>query len=348
MANVQKLAKLAGGVVAAGVVARAVLRKRRRWSFWRRVVVITGGSRGLGLVLARQLASEGARLAILARDAEEMRRAQEEFQYRGVPVIGVLCDVRVEQQVEQAIGQIVEHFGHIDLLINNAGVIQVGPLENMTKRDFEDAIASHIWGPLHTMLATIPHMRRRGLGRIVNIASIGGKVAIPHLAPYSTSKFGLVGMSDGMRAELAKDGIQVTTVCAGLMRTGSSVQASIKGQHQKEYAWFAIADATPLLSVSAERAARQIIEAARFGDAQLIISLPARILAICAGMFPNLLADIAGLAHRLLPASAGSRGNESHSGLESYSAWAPSLLTRLSDRAAARNNELPRNGNGRH
>ena len=97
-------------------------------------------------------------------------------------------------------------------------------------------------------------MRRRRCGRIVNIASIGGLIAVPHLAPYSVSKFALVGYSDALRAELAKDGIRVTTVCPGLMRTGSAGHALVKGHHQAEFAWFGALSSLPWYrSTRAER-----------------------------------------------------------------------------------------------
>ena len=135
-------------------------------------------------------------------------------------------------------------------------------------------MATHFWGPFHLMQECIPLMRRRGFGRIVNIASIGGRMAVPHLAPYSASKFALIGLSDAVRAEIARYGIRVTTVSPGLMRTGSPINAQVKGQHAAEFTWFAIADAIPGLSISAERAARQILEACRYGDPELTIGAP--------------------------------------------------------------------------
>ena len=225
-------------------------------------VVITGGSRGLGLVMARKLAAQGARLVLLARDEPELDRAKRmlEEEY-GAQVLAVRCDVRRQADVRAAVAHILDRLGHVDVLINNAGVIQVGPLEHMEHEDFENAMATHFWGPLHLMLELIPSMRRRGFGRIVNITSIGGRIAVPHLAPYCASKFALIGLSDAVRAELAPHGIRVTTVSPGLMRTGSPVNAQVKGQHEAEYAWFAIADSLPGFSISAEHAADQILSA---------------------------------------------------------------------------------------
>ncbi|MEJ7710408.1 MAG: SDR family oxidoreductase [Pyrinomonadaceae bacterium] len=136
--------------------------------------------------------------------------------------------------------RVTETLGGIDVLINNAGLIQVGPLEVMTLEDYEEAMRTHFWAPLYTILAVLPQMRRRQEGRIVNISSIGGKIAVPHLVPYSASKFALVGLSTGLRTELAKDKIVVTTVSPGLIRTGSPRNATFKGKHREEYAWFSI------------------------------------------------------------------------------------------------------------
>ena len=236
-------------------------------------------------------------------------------------------------------GVVLGRFGRIDVLINNAGVIQVGPFEETTLEDFEEAMLTHFWGPYYTTTAALPAMRERGEGRIVNISSIGGKVAAPHLLPYSASKFALVGFSQGLRAELMKDGVYVTTVAPGLMRTGSPGRATFKGQNEKEFAWFAISDSIPGLSVSAEKAARRIVDAARHGDAEVIISLPAEVMARANGLFPGLFADVMGVMNRFVFPAPGGIGTARREGRESRSALTPAWATILSDRAAARNNE---------
>ena len=268
--------KLVLGVLS-GALLGGMLLSGRRFSFYRRTVLITGGSRGLGLVMARQLAAAGARLALVARDERELERARRELIGAGAEVLALPCDVRVQADVNAAVQEAVKHFGGIDVLINNAGVIQVGPFQQMTIKDFEDALAVHLFGPLFFTLAVLPDMRRRGTGRLVNISSVGGKIAVPHLLPYTVSKFALVGLSDGLRAELRRENILVTTVCPGLMRTGSHGNGGFKGKRRLEYAWFTIADSLPVLSVSAENAARQILNACRKGQARLVIgSIPGR------------------------------------------------------------------------
>lgn len=319
--------------------ARAVTRRIRAIALEDKVVVVTGGSRGLGLVLARELASQGARLALCARDDDELRRAERELVDRfGAQVLAVPCDVTVPEQVEDFIQAVVDHYGRIDVLINNAGVIAAGPLEHMTAEDYELALATHFWGPYYTITAALPELRK-GRGRIVNIASVGGKVSVPHLLPYCASKFALVGYSEGLRAELAKYGVLVTTVAPGLMRTGSPRNALFKGKHRHEYTLASVSGSLPLLSIAAESAARQIVAACRYGDAEITLSLPAKLMARFQGLFPGLTADLFGLIDRLLPGPGGV-GEQSVRGADSATAVAPSWLTSLGDEAALRNNEM--------
>src|SRR5688572_10582280 len=312
--------RFALGMVAglgAALVATRLSRARLAISFEGRVVVLTGGSRGLGLVMARMLVEEGARVVLLARDMGELQRAREELEARGTgEVMTLRCDVRRRADVRAAVDTVLDRWRAIDVLINNAGIIQVGPLEHMGHEDFENAMATHFWGPLHLILEIAPVMRHRRFGRIVNISSIGGKVAIPHLAPYSASKFALTGLSDGLRAELDPYGIRVTTVSPGLMRTGSPVNAQFKGQHEAEYIWFKVASSIPGVTIGAERAARRILDACRYGDPSLTITPQARVAAAANVVAPAAVARAMMLVTRLLPAGAGLEGNTLKKGIE--------------------------------
>jgi short-subunit dehydrogenase len=329
--------------IGAFMATRQIQRRRRAFGFRDASVVITGGSRGLGLVLARQLAAEGARLTLIARDNDELARAAESIRtYPNVQVFTTVGDVRDEAESQRMIAETVDRFGRIDVLINNAGIIQVGPIDHMQLADYEDAMRTHFWGPLHTMLAALPHMRRAGAGRIVNISSIGGRIAVPHLLPYSASKFALAGLSEGLRIELAREGIVVTTVYPGLMRTGSPVNAMFKGRRPQEYAWFAIADSLPLASINAERAARQIIEACRHGDGELVITMQAKAAILARTVAPELFAASMTFVHGLLPAPAQRDGDDARPGREAESdvAGPTSIATMTTYEAAARNNEM--------
>jgi short-subunit dehydrogenase len=338
--NIGKTLSLAAiGLAGAALAYRAV---RPKYKVTDKVVLITGGSRGLGLVLAREFADRGARIAICARDRDELQRAKDDLEAHGAEVFDAICDVREQGDVETMIADIRARFGGIDILINNAGVIQVGPLETQTQIDFEEAIKVHFWGPYYAMRAVLPEMRQRGDGRIANIVSIGGKIAVPHLAPYCASKFALAGLSNAMRAELAKDNIYVTSVFPGLMRTGSHINAFFKGQNEKEFAMFSIMNGLPVTSVSAENAARQIVKAIEKGSAELVISPQAKLAAKVNALFPSLTSEILALTNAFLP-STGGVGRGHATGLESTSPFSPSILTSLVDAASYRNNELKPN-----
>jgi NAD(P)-dependent dehydrogenase (short-subunit alcohol dehydrogenase family) len=315
------------------------LRARRAFDLRGRSVLITGGSRGLGLALAREFAAQGARLAICGRDSESLERARVSLERFGADLIAVPCDVTDRSSVASMLEEVHQKLGPVDVLVNNAGVIEVGPAETMSLADYEEAMATNFWGMLYPTLAVLPEMRDRGVGRIVNITSIGGKLGIPHLLPYSASKFAAVGFSQGLRAEVATYGIKVVTVVPGLMRTGSPRNAIFRGQHRSEYAWFSISDALPGLSISAESAARKILAACRRGDAEVLFPITARIATVANAVAPGLTADVLSLVDRLLP-SAGRRPGGRRTGAESQSRLSPSWLTRLGDRAARKYNQI--------
>lgn len=334
----QKSLSLIAAVGMGVIFGRFILRRARAYKLRGKTVLITGGSRGLGLVLAREFARAGSRLVIAARDEHALERARAELTARGADVLAIPCDVNDRVQVARLVESATKHFGRIDVLVNNAGTIQVGPMEEMDVEDYERAMATHFWGPLYSTLAVLPGMRERGEGRIANISSIGGVVSMPHLLPYCASKFALEGLSEGLRAELAKDGVTVTTVVPGLMRTGSPLNARFKGKHRSEYAWFSVMDAMPFVSMNANRAARKIVSAMRHGDRHVVLSLPAKFAALAHGLFPGLVSSFLGVVNRTLPAPGGIDHGEA-SGLESESPFSSSWVTALSARAALRNNQ---------
>jgi NAD(P)-dependent dehydrogenase (short-subunit alcohol dehydrogenase family) len=321
---------------AAWLITRAI--RTARYSLHDKVALITGGSRGLGLVLARQICAEGGKVALIARDAGELSRAKADLSRRGGVVLTVQCDLVDFAQIQSAVRQVIDRLGKIDILINNAGIIEVGPLERMSREDFERAMQLHFWAPFELIARIVPEMRTWGGGRIVNISSIGGKMAVPHLAPYSASKFALTGFSDALRAELARDNIYVITVAPGMMRTGSHVNARFKGKHDNEFAWFAASAGAPLISMNADRAARKILAACRRGQPSLTLTLAARAAILGNALFPNLTGYAMKLVNRFLPEAGEREDNQSRAGYE-VRRLIPDWLTRLADKATARNNE---------
>jgi len=284
----------------AALVARTLLLKSREADLNDQVVLITGSSRGLGLALAAEFGRHGARLALCARDAGELQRARGKLAGEGIEAYTVVCDLSDPPQAARLVADVTAHYGRIDVLVNNAGIIEVGPVQNMARSDFEDALAVDFWGVLDPILAVLPQMRARKEGRIVNVTSIGGKVAFPHLLPYVTAKFAATGLSEGLHAELKRDGITVTTIVPGLLRTGSYGHALFKGRKAGEYAWFSLGDNLPGGSISAERAAREIVTATRRGEAERILSVPANLLVRLHGLAPAATAGLLTLVNSLV------------------------------------------------
>jgi NAD(P)-dependent dehydrogenase (short-subunit alcohol dehydrogenase family) len=318
------------------IAARAI--RTARYTLRDKVVLISGGSRGLGLVLARHICGQGGKVALLARDREELARAKADLSRRGGKVLTVECDLLDRAQIQAAVRTVIDRFGKIDILINNAGVIEVGPLGHMTREDFDRAMRLHFWAPYELISQIVPEMRLWGGGRIVNISSIGGKVAVPHFAPYSASKFALTGFSDAIRTELARDNIHVTTVAPGLMRTGSHVNAKFKGNHNAEFAWFSASAGAPVISMDADRAARKIVAACRRGQPSLTLTFGARGAIAGNALFPNLTGYAMKIVNRFLPKAAGENGSQSRAGSE-LPRRTPEWMTRLADRATKANNE---------
>jgi short-subunit dehydrogenase len=328
------------GLVAASRIARR-LRSGDSENLRGQTVLITGGSRGLGLALAEEFARLGCRIVMCARDELELLRARQQVERLGTEVVAVRCDVSRQDEVEHLVQVARQHFGRIDILVNDAGIISVGPLLSQRLEDYREAMDVIFWGTVHPTLAVLPEMLARGRGRIVNITSIGGKVSVPHLVPYGCAKFASVGFSEGLHAELKRYGINVLTVVPGLMRTGSHLNAFFKGQHQYEYGWFALSGTNPLLSISAERAARKIVDATRENRAELILSWQAKLLARVHGVAPGMTSEALALVNRLLPAAHDGSGQK-RLGSESQSVITRSPLTALGKRAARRYNQLGR------
>src|SRR5437867_8294841 len=300
---------LAGALLfVAWLVARSM--RTARYSLHDKVVLITGGSRGLGLVLARQICAQGGNVALIARDADELGRAEADLAQRGGAALTVQSDLLDAGQIQSAVRQIIDRFGKIDILINNAGVIEVGPLEHMTREDFERAMRVHFWAPFELSMQVGSEMRTWGGGRIVNISSIGGKIAVPHLAPYCASKFALTGFSDALRAELARDKIYVTTVAPGMMRIGSHVNANFKGKHDAEFAWFATSNGMPFISINANRAARKILGSCPRRQPSLTLTFAARGAIVGNALFPNATARVMKIVNRSMPSRVGKSGDE--------------------------------------
>ena len=304
-----------------------------------KVALITGGSRGFGLALAKELGSHGARLALCARDGAELERARVLLRDKGLNASIFPADITRESEINELVNRVTAELGGIDILVNNAGSIAVSSYEAVTHKDYEDAMNLMFWAPVNLTYAVLPHMRVRGSGRIVNIASVGGRVSIPHLLPYSCAKFALTGFSTGLGSEVQSHGIRVLTVTPGLMRTGSYLNAEFKGAAQKEFTWFALLGNLPGFSVSAEYAAASVREALENNEQACTISLPAKILIGLEALAPDVNRTLLEFVDRYaLPHSA---NTQEHSGksLDPPLNVLFQALTRLGKLAAVKLNE---------
>jgi short-subunit dehydrogenase len=258
------------------------------------------------LALAEEFGKAGCHLALIARDTEELSQAKHLLERKrrianGRSVIARSCDLTDEPAVNEMVTQVSQHLGGIDILVNNAGIITVGPIENQTLQDFQNVMKANFYSMLHCTLAVLPQMLRGKKGSIVNITSIGGKVAVPHMLPYSASKFAAVGFSEGLHAELRSKGICVTTVCPGLMRTGSHLRAYFTGDAEREYQWFSLGASLPGISTAAAHAARKIVRATVHGDAEVTITPQAWLASHFAHLAPETTAFLMGMVNDVMP-----------------------------------------------
>jgi NAD(P)-dependent dehydrogenase (short-subunit alcohol dehydrogenase family) len=303
-----RLGTLAGAGLLWGT--RAWLRSRRRIELAGRVVIVTVASSGHGYLAARLAAERGANLVLAARRLDALKDAEAELRSLGAPgVLPSATDVTDPVHVKAMVDRAMDRFGRIDVLINNAGIISVGPLETMTADDFRAAMDTNFWGAVHSTLAVLPHMRARGFGRIGNVVSFGGRIAVPHSLPYTASKFALTGLTPGLREELARDNILVTGIYPTTMRTGGHRHAWFKGDQEGEYAWFALSDSLPLISASAEHVAERLWRAVCDGEPEVIVGWPACLAIAVNDLFPSETQEVMALVNRLLPSptEAGSR-----------------------------------------
>ncbi len=298
-----RLSSLALGHVAFGGLLGATSEAMQPQVFPARVAVVCGGSRGLGRALALELARRGVEVAVCARSPSAVERTVRELEALGVRAYGERCDLRHTEQVEGFLARVTERLGAIDLLVANAATLNVAPIETRSAADFDEAYESIFKTALHPVLGVLPAMRARRAGTIVFITSIGGKIGVPHLAPYSAAKFAQVGFAQALRGEVHKDGVRVLTVIPGLMRTGSPAHVVFKGDPEKEYAWFARGAVAPVLSIDADRAARHIADAVVRQENELVLTLPARVATRLHDVVPSVFNGLVSLAGALLPAA---------------------------------------------
>ncbi|UNS99949.1 SDR family NAD(P)-dependent oxidoreductase [Streptomyces tubbatahanensis] len=297
-------------------------------------VLVTGGSRGLGLLLARQCVERRCDVTVAARDQEELDHAVGLLRRRtrDNTVTGRVCDVTDREAVRELVERTAADQRGLDVVLANAGNIQVGPAEEAGTKAFRSAMDTMFFGALHTSMETLPHLRESPAGgRLGLIGSVGGLLPVPHLLPYSCAKSAVAALAEGLRAEVAEDGVSVTGVHPGLMRTGSHNQVELTGDKGKEYAWFATLAGLPGLSMDALRAAERIVHAVEQRRTRVVLTPAAQLGAKAYGMAPTLVTRTNELVARLMP-------GPQPSGRQGRSRW-QSTVSALNDRAARRLNQ---------
>jgi short-subunit dehydrogenase len=313
------------GIACAGAFAWWAVANYRKKSKRLRgmVVLITEASRGLGLAIAEEFGNRGAKLAITASDASELERARTLLVSKSAvgaeDILALYHDLHRPEEAKRLVREIVARFGRIDILVNNAGVIKIGPIEGETVEDFRQVMDENFFFGLECTLAVLPQMLEGGAGHIVNITSIGGKVALPQMLPYTASKFAAVGFSEGMNAELRSKKIYVTTVCPGLVRSNSHFNAGLATDAAREFRWLSLAVGFPGVSTSVRSAARKIIRAVISRKSEITISPLAIFAARLGNVCPTATMRAMHFVKFALPSSASGpkaicRGNEAQGG----------------------------------
>lgn len=244
-----------------------------------KVVIMTGASAGIGRATALAFGREGAHVALVARSEDRLRRVAGEIEQAGGRALVVPADVADRTQVCAMVETVVSTFGRVDILVNNAGIGLLSPVADMDPADLQRVIDVNLYGLIWCTQAVLPDMIRRRSGQIINVSSIVGKRALPHMSAYCASKFAVQAFSESLRTEVAPHHIDVIVVCPTRTET--------------EF------DATPLMQkggrrpvingMSAEAVARIILRASRRRTREVVISWSARALALGNTLMPRLV-----------------------------------------------------------
>lgn len=196
--------------------------------------LITGSSEGIGKATALLLARKGYDLILTARHSDQLEATAREVRSLGQEVLPVVTDMKDPEQVGTLVEKTLGHYGHLDVLVNNAGIYLSGPVEAFSLEDWHQAIDLNLWGYIYTIQALLPHFLQRGTGTIVNVSSIGGKVAVPYLAPYCTTKFAIAGLTESLHSELSPKGIHVAGIYPNLIKSNFMQRAIFRGKDAQD------------------------------------------------------------------------------------------------------------------
>jgi len=197
-----------------------------------KVWFITGASKGMGLVLVKLLLSKGNKVAATSRNAEDLKTKITEHTEHFLPL---QVDLTSDDSVKSAVKQTVEHFGNLDVVVNNAGYALVGSIEELTDKEFRQALDVNLFGTVNVIRAAAPYLRKQRSGHIINISSAGGYVAMANIGSYHASKFAIVGITEALALEMKAFGVKATVLLPGSFRTSFLEEGSLNSiEHRIE------------------------------------------------------------------------------------------------------------------
>lgn len=237
------------------------------------VVLITGASEGIGRASAFAFAKQGYRLALASRQEDSLRQTALELEQQlNADVFIVPTDVTLPEQVTHLVSQVLERYGDLHILLNNAGICMSGPFVETTLDHWQQVLAVNLWGYIHTIQSVLPHFLAKKKGQIINVGSFGGKMPLPEMSAYCASKYAVAGLTESLRLELRPQGIEVIGIHPGVVRSSFLNRAIFVGQSHESQARVE-GSLDSLLSNSCEEVAEAIVDASIHHKTDVVVGM---------------------------------------------------------------------------
>ena len=257
-------------------------------SFWQdKVVLVTGGSSGLGWVIAETFAAAGAKLAIVGLEEPQVEQAARQMQAAGHDVLGMRADITRQEDVDRLFAQTLERFGRLDVLVNNAGRSMRGKVLDTTPEQFRDLMELNVIALVRCTRAAVPHLLRQR-GHVVNIGSLAAKSAARWVGAYPATKFAVAAYSQQLRLELGPEGLHVLLVCPGPIQRRDARLYPLKGLEDVPESARAPGAGVRVQAIPPQELARKILRACQRRRPELIVPGKARLLFAISQLWPGL------------------------------------------------------------